>query len=196
MEANRSNVLATILPKLVGRDRQGINTYPFETVWFDIVAYYRAGTLDSALNELSEDTGIDKRDAEIKVLNAAKGITPSTPATKEQNAQAVSAYQALENLHEDSKSSTESVKTAALAKLQKIVEQIKNDKSIVDEINKDEKLKGYLGDFTNNAADGLKLAETLEKIRFAGRTGGTLSRASLDKIEKFIVESANDMGGK
>lgn len=53
MVEKRALVLATILTKSV----QTVEQYPFEAALIDLIAYYRAGTFDGALENLNIDTG-------------------------------------------------------------------------------------------------------------------------------------------
>ena len=53
MVEKRALVLATILTKSV----QPVEQYPFEAALIDLIAYYRAGTFDGALENLNIDTG-------------------------------------------------------------------------------------------------------------------------------------------
>lgn len=74
METNRFKVLAMILTKIRGDNsletplaKKGIADYPFDAAWVDLVAYYRAGTLDTALSDLASDTADERRNEEKKV---------------------------------------------------------------------------------------------------------------------------------
>jgi hypothetical protein len=74
MEADRARVLGVILTNIRGDTRtsppirrKDLDDYPFEAAWIDIVAYYRAGTVDSALAGLSADTGTAKKNAQENV---------------------------------------------------------------------------------------------------------------------------------
>jgi hypothetical protein len=78
MEANRSKQLASILPKVVGGGRLDAKDYPFEIAWLDIVQYYRAGTLDTALADLAGDTGQEKADAEATTKALMTNLTLKT----------------------------------------------------------------------------------------------------------------------
>jgi hypothetical protein len=70
MVERRAQVLGTILTKSV----QAVDQYPFEAALIDIIAYYRAGTFDGALENLNIDTG-SAAAAATKALTALKIAT-------------------------------------------------------------------------------------------------------------------------
>lgn len=59
----RSNLMITILDNV----KKPHADYPFERAYLDIVAYFTAGTWDSALSALAADTGLKANQAEIKL---------------------------------------------------------------------------------------------------------------------------------
>ncbi len=68
MIEKRSEILTQILNNVKYTDAQ----YPFERAFVDVVAYYEAGTMDSALSSLATDTGADAKDAERNLADAKK----------------------------------------------------------------------------------------------------------------------------
>ncbi|MDQ3798688.1 MAG: hypothetical protein M3384_04500 [Acidobacteriota bacterium] len=69
MIENRARVLTRILDN-TGRFNDA--QYPFERAYLDIVAYYEAGTMDSALSSLATDTGASAQNAERQLAQAKR----------------------------------------------------------------------------------------------------------------------------
>jgi hypothetical protein len=66
MIEKRSIALAVIYDKI----NQPVDQYPFERAFIDILAYYQAGTTDSALSSLATDSGKSATDAETALAKA------------------------------------------------------------------------------------------------------------------------------
>jgi hypothetical protein len=73
MVSKRAQILGTILTRSV----QPVSQYPFESALIDLIAYYRAGTFDGALENLNIDTGAEASEAtavveQLKIKTAAQ----------------------------------------------------------------------------------------------------------------------------
>src|SRR5579863_2993992 len=67
MRASRKNLQAQILLSLSNRD---VNSYPLEAAWGDVVNYYYAGTIPSALVDIAGKAGNDA----VKADQTLKGV--------------------------------------------------------------------------------------------------------------------------
>lgn len=76
MVAKRAQMLGQILIKSV----QGVDQYPFEAALIDLIAYFRAGTFDGALENLNIDTGAEAA-AATKAVAALKIATTANLKT-------------------------------------------------------------------------------------------------------------------
>jgi hypothetical protein len=76
MRASRKAIQAQIIQGLTTKD---VTTYPLEAAWGDIVSYYYAGTLPSALVAVASKSGADDVKGDQAVANA-KALTVFTPA--------------------------------------------------------------------------------------------------------------------
>ena len=65
MVSKRADILGAILTKR----SQDVDQYPFESALIDLIAYYRAGTFDGALENLNIDTGAEADEATKRVEN-------------------------------------------------------------------------------------------------------------------------------
>jgi hypothetical protein len=92
MRASRRNLQARLLLNLGTRD---VRSYPFDAAWIDLVQYYYAGTVPSALVELASKAGSDAQDANAKVDQAVDQLTPTTPKQAKQAISIRSAFQQL-----------------------------------------------------------------------------------------------------
>jgi hypothetical protein len=190
MDDNRAKIYNEIIQKRDNNKDKPVTDYPMEEVIKDIVRYFNAGTLIRAFAELSKDTAVAARNNENEV-RILKGVTPRTVATQEDVVTSVNAFGVLNKLAKEASatSSPQSAKTVALAKLQKIAEAIQNNKSITDELNKDETLKSLLGNLKTNAGDGVKLANTLNDLRY--EADGKIKIETSKAIDKIIIDNGN-----
>jgi len=92
MRASRKSLQAQILRSLSSRD---VNSYPLEAAWGDVVSYYYAGTIPSALVDIASKAGNDAVKADQNLKDAVKELTPATP---EKARQAVTIRSEYENL--------------------------------------------------------------------------------------------------
>jgi len=92
MRASRKSLQAQILLSLSNRD---VNSYPLEAAWGDVVSYYYAGTIPSALVDIASKAGNDAVKADQNLKDTAKKLTPATP---EQARQAISIRSEYEKL--------------------------------------------------------------------------------------------------
>ena len=58
MVAKRAQILGQILTRIA----QPVDQYPFESALIDLISYYRAGTIDGALENLNIDTGAEAQE--------------------------------------------------------------------------------------------------------------------------------------
>jgi len=63
MVSKRADILATMLTK----STQDVEEYPFEASMIDLIAYFKAGTFDGALESLNVDTGAEANEATQRV---------------------------------------------------------------------------------------------------------------------------------
>jgi hypothetical protein len=92
MRASRKNLQAQILLSLSNRD---VNSYPLESAWGDVVNYYYAGTIPSALVDIAGKAGSDAVKADQTLKDAVKELTPGTPDQAKQAVTIRSEYEAL-----------------------------------------------------------------------------------------------------
>jgi hypothetical protein len=92
MRASRKNLQAQILLSLSNRD---VNSYPLESAWGDVVNYYYAGTIPSALVDIAGKAGNDAVKADQTLKDAVKELTPATPDQAKQATAIRSEYEAL-----------------------------------------------------------------------------------------------------
>ncbi len=92
MRASRKTLQAQILLSLSTRD---VGSYPLEAAWMDVIHYYYAGTISSALVDIASKTGSDEVAADQHLQYVVKELTPATP---EQARQAVSIRSEYEQL--------------------------------------------------------------------------------------------------
>lgn len=92
MRAARKTLQAQILLSLSTRD---VNSYPLEAAWIDVVNYYYAGTIPSALVDIASKTGKDAVNADQNLKAVVKELTPATPAQARQAVTIRSEYEQL-----------------------------------------------------------------------------------------------------
>ena len=92
MRASRKTKQAQLITNLARRD---IASYPWDAVWIDLVDFYYAGTVPSALVEIASNAGT-RADTATKDLNkAVADLTVTTPAQMKQSISNRSAYEKL-----------------------------------------------------------------------------------------------------
>jgi hypothetical protein len=115
MRASRKTKQAQLITNLDTRD---VTSYPWDAAWLDLVDFYYAGTVPSALVEISSNAGLQAEQATIKLNNAVAALTPRTPA---QAQQAVDIRGTYEKLATEVKDPDAAKATAAAATLRKIL---------------------------------------------------------------------------
>ena len=115
MRATRKNLQAQVLLSLSTRD---VNSYPLEAAWIDVVNYYYAGTIPSALVDIASKAGSDAVTADGKLKDVVKQLTPTTPA---QAKAAVSNRHEYEQLKTEIASGDDTRVKAAAATLERIL---------------------------------------------------------------------------
>lgn len=92
MRASRKTLQAQLIRSLGTRD---VGSYPLEAAWIDVVGYYYAGTISSALVEISSKAGAADTAAQQDLKKAVDEITPATPAQAKQAVSVRAAYNAI-----------------------------------------------------------------------------------------------------
>lgn len=115
MRASRKVKQAQLITGLATRD---VTSYPWDAVWIDLVDFYYAGTVPSAMVEIAATSGT-KADAANIVLNKAIGELTVFTASQAQQAQKINA--ALIRLSKDAAGSDTSKAADAVAKLKQIL---------------------------------------------------------------------------
>jgi hypothetical protein len=92
MRASRKTKQAQLITSLGTRD---VTSYPWDAAWMDLIELYYAGTIPSALAEISTTAGA-RADAATDKLN--KAVAELTPRTPEQAQQAIDIRAAYEKL--------------------------------------------------------------------------------------------------
>jgi len=92
MRATRKTRQAQLITSLATRD---VASYPWDAVWIDLIDFYYAGTVPSALVEIANGAGAKADAATITLDNAVAALTPSTPAQAKMAATNRAAYAKL-----------------------------------------------------------------------------------------------------
>jgi len=172
MVAKRAELQANILRKFGQNDSQ----YSFATAMIDLIAYYRAGTIDGALDSLGIETGAEAQD---KLEELAK-VQLSPPATRADAALARSAGDVLNDLRVRLQDADAATAQAALAQL----------KAIVTELEKDSEIVPFLtaAGISSQSNDGPALRVGLLNVRRALRSAKPPRFDLLTKIDNVIVQ--------
>lgn len=93
MRTTRKTLQAQLITSLGTRD---VSSYPWDAVWIDLVDFYYAGTVPSALIGISGSTGASAEVATTKLSDAVAALTPCTPTQAKQFVSIRSAYAKLE----------------------------------------------------------------------------------------------------
>ena len=170
MVAKRAELQTTILRKFGQDDSE----YSFATAMIDLIAYYRAGTIDGALDNLGIDTGAEAQ----KALEVLEGVKLSPPATKRDARLARDAGDVLYAL-------LARLRDAATA--QAATDELK---AIVTELEKDNEIAPFLqaAGISSQDNDGLKLRLGLINVRRALRSLDPPRFDLLTKIDNVIVQ--------
>ncbi|HEX9962531.1 MAG TPA: hypothetical protein VGB00_16470 [Pyrinomonadaceae bacterium] len=172
MEANRLKVLGDILPKIAGADKLGIDDYPFEAAWIDIVDYYRAGTWDNALSDIAANAAQEKDFQEKRV----QGIKSFSPATEEEATFSESSLRALMKF--EKALGVKETKDATSEKLRNLVKKLEED----------EKLKKILE--SNKLSSSTPVEQILDKlIDIRDLLQDAQNLEALNKINRAITEA-------
>jgi hypothetical protein len=115
MRATRKTKQAQLITSLAQRDAA---SYPWDAVWMDLIDFYYAGTVPSALVEIASNAG-SKADDATKTLNKAVDALAST--TPVQLKQAISNRSAYEKLKTESAGSDSATAAKAVDSLRKIL---------------------------------------------------------------------------
>lgn len=112
MVAKRAQTLTNIIRK---SGEQGVDQYPFEAAFNDLIAYYKAGTIDGALENLNIDTGAEASEATRQLVTV----------TAEQAGQSLTYAERLAALFTRAKDGSN--QEAAGAALRKLKEALKSN---------------------------------------------------------------------
>lgn len=132
MVQKRSEILGDIMSNSV----KTIEEYPLESAFIEVIGYYRAGTFDGALENLSIDTGADAN-------KAARNLQQIKIATPEQLEASIVLRATLADLFTKLQSNDNAISTAAADRLRaglKAVPELLDDLSpdAVDHLQNDE----------------------------------------------------------
>lgn len=126
MRATRRTLQAQLITSLGTRD---VASYPWDAVWMDLVKFYYAGTVPSAMVELASNAGTQANQATEKLNNAVAALTPRTP---EQAQAAVDIRGAYEKLASAVNGPDAAKASAAEATLRKILTDAGNPPSAAE----------------------------------------------------------------
>jgi len=115
MRASRKTKQAQLITNLVKRD---VASYPWDAVWIDLVDFYYAGTVPSALVEIAGTAG-NKADTATENLN--KAVAALTITTKAQMKQSMDNRSAYQKLKAEAASSDAATAAKAVDSLRKIL---------------------------------------------------------------------------
>lgn len=172
MDDGRAQIYGAMLKKMKEQD---INDYPLSSAVIDLVAYYNAGTLVRAFQQLAKDTSAQAKQSENKVLEL-KGVPMTPEATPEFRQLSVDAGNTLLDLE------------AALADATRKELATKKLKAIVAALEKDKDASAALKNANvTSSDDGAKLADALIKIR---RSASLVNKnALLNTINQAIIDN-------
>jgi hypothetical protein len=94
MRATRKTLQAQLITSLGTRD---VSSYPWDAVWIDLIDFYYAGTVPSALVEIASGTGTKADAATTTLKNAVAAMTPATPVQAKQSISNRTAYEKLKS---------------------------------------------------------------------------------------------------
>lgn len=92
MRASRKTKQAQLITSLDTRD---VTSYPWDAAWLDLVGFYYAGTVPSALAEIASTAGSKAEEANTKLNDAVAALTPRTAAQAQEAVDIRGAYQKL-----------------------------------------------------------------------------------------------------
>ena len=172
MVAKRAETQAAILRKFGQEDSQ----YSFATAMIDLIAYYRAGTIDGALDHLGIDTGAEAQAA----LEVLENVKLSPPATKADVATARAASDVLFDLLTALQDPDAAKQKAATDRLIAIVTELEKNKSVVPFL--------VASGISSKEADGKKLRLGLINVRRALRSLDPPNFDLLNQVDAIIVQ--------
>jgi len=118
MRASRKALQAQILLSLSSRD---VISYPLEAAWIDVVGYYYAGTIPSALVDIASSTGSAATVADQQLKSTVQALTNATPT---QAKQAVSIRTVYTKLSSEISSGDATQSSQASVTLRKILDSV------------------------------------------------------------------------
>jgi hypothetical protein len=95
MRASRKTKQALLITGLGSRD---VTSYPWEAVWIDLVDFYYAGTVPSALVEIAGTAGAKANDATTTLNKAISKLASTTPVQMRQSVSNRTMYEKLKTL--------------------------------------------------------------------------------------------------
>jgi hypothetical protein len=98
MRASRRTKQALIIDAL---DKRDVTKYPWDAVWLDLVDFYYAGTIPSALVEIASNAGTNAQNASEELNTTIKSLTSSTPEQANMQTANRTAYEKIRKLGKD-----------------------------------------------------------------------------------------------
>ncbi len=115
MRANRKTIQAQLLKSLATRD---VTSYPLESVWVDLVDFYYAGTVPSALVSIASNAGTQATTASKNLEDTQATLAPETPAQAKETVDIRATYA---KLAKNAQSPDAKTSAAAIADLRSIL---------------------------------------------------------------------------
>ncbi len=130
MRADRKNLEAQIITRLATQDviastdpasSKAVAAYPLDAAWIDVIQYYYAGTVPSALVSIATATGNNASTAATNLTNTVQSLVPATP---QQRQDAMSLSQELEKLYSAAQSKDPATSKSGTKSLTNILTKI------------------------------------------------------------------------
>ncbi len=127
MRADRKNLQAQIISRLASqdviptpasKDQPTIPAYSLEAAWIDVIQYYYAGTVPSALVSIASNTGDNATKAQANLTATIQSLKPATAAQAAQSINIRSVYQKLSTA---ATSADSTISTPAIASLRSLI---------------------------------------------------------------------------
>lgn len=99
MRASRKTKQAQLIKNL---DKLDVTKYPWDAVWVDLVDFYYAGTVPSAMVEIASASGKQAVAAADNLNQTIRSLTSSTPAQADMETANRTAYEKLKKMGQDS----------------------------------------------------------------------------------------------
>lgn len=130
---------ADVQKRILGRLNNSIVDYPFELAYVDLVDYYEAGTMSSALADLAADTGSSASDAQNQLRKAKENAGVAGKLTEDERTQQIENFRKIESMRQAFIDAEDANNPSALTAKQK--EVIKTYRLIYNQIQADDSLR-------------------------------------------------------